>query len=461
MLPERRRQFWCRDRQRWITDHISYVRAENYLLSLHRQNQQARTGWVLPPEFDVTRLSWTRRQLAAVGGRQLPPGVIDRHARDDVIFDRLDRLVVWCCLSGCREDCRPLMPDGSRQPRQSTEWRYVESTAGRVYRFRVDARQEVGGVGVLDAAGSFLLTTVALDLRVDELVRLVRWHLVREFCRLQRYSLLIAGPQPGLSFSRVRAVPDLPDRDCGRVRAARIITDVPGLAVRAAVPPAPPAVRRVVLGGGGGGADGEFAEAGGNDTVVGVPVHSSRVPVLRVEPRRTAERHAASTPPPTGRNRASRELSPALPTFHEMLAAARAEAEASAENAASAGQFVDAEEEADREVHQIIEQRFSPICGRNSDTAVHNENRGARLAGLPVYSRGGTPPDDSQYDSDSDQEMPGNVYGASPETTVEAEAVEIDAGDVLPRPPGAHRRLGQYRMDQQRLVGVCHWQNKV
>ena len=107
--------------------------------------------------------------------------MIDRHARDDVLLARLDRLVVWGCLSGCQVD-------GSRQPRQSIEWRYVEASPGRVHRFRVDARQEVGEVGVLDAVGTFLITTIALDLRVDELVRFVRWHLVRDFCRRQRYS---------------------------------------------------------------------------------------------------------------------------------------------------------------------------------------------------------------------------------------------------------------------------------
>ena len=445
----------------------------------------------MPPEFDVTRLSWTRRQLAAVGWRRLPPGVIDRHVRDDVHFDRLDRLVVWWCLSGCQEDCRPLMPDGSRQPRQQTEWRYVETTAGRVYRFRIDARQEVGGVGVLDAAGSFLLTTIALDLRVDELVRLVRWHLVREFCRQQQYSLLIAGPQPGLSFSRARAVPDLPDRDCGRVRAARVVSDVPGLAVRAVVPPAPPVVRRVVLGGDVAGA--ASVEASGDDAAVDVPVHSSRVPVLRVEPRRPVERRAESASPSTGRNRSTREPSPELPTFHEMLATARAEAEASAEDAAAAGQFDDADEEADREVHQLMEQRFSPIRGSDSEAprqngrpvavvrprvrgvrhhvthgrgrgihwppsrdstptseaAGRNESRGARLAGIPVYYRGGTPPDDSQYDSDSDREMQWNLDDASPESTTEAVPADVNDVNVLPSPPGAGRGLGQYHLNQQ------------
>ena len=347
----------------------------NFLLSLYRQNQRERTGWVLPGEFDVRQLSWTRRQLAAVGGRQLPPGVIDSLARDDAHFDRLDRLVVWCCLSGCQEDCRPLMPDGSCQPRHSTEWRYVETTAGRVCRFRVDARQEVGGVGVLDAAGSFLITTIALDLRVDELVRLLRWHLVRV--------LPAAEVQPAYRWPSARFVVFA----CtSRARPARwrlwtcaccsacVVSDAPGLAVRAAVPPAPPAVRRVVLGGGGAGA--ESVEAGESVAAVKVPVHSSRMPVLRLEPRRPAGRRDTSPPQLTGQNRESRGPSPGLPTFHEMLAAARAEAEASAEAATVSGQFDDAEAEADREVHQLMEQRFSPIRDDGSDVP--------RQAGRPV-----------------------------------------------------------------------------
>ena len=74
--------------------------------------------------------------------------------------------------------------------------------------------------------------------------------------------------------------------------------------------------------------------------------------------------------------RASRELSPGLPSFHEMLAAARAEAEASAEAAATSGQFDDIEAEADQEVNQLTRQSFSPIRGTNDDVM--------RQAGKPV-----------------------------------------------------------------------------
>ena len=213
-----------------LTDHLLYKQLEEAIRAVIAAIKRGATRLRVPFEFDA------RYVADAYAAEYLGPldketgswcvEALLQHQEDDLRIMEYEGARIAFCMSGCAVDCRPVKIEAGEPLRRAVERRYLVLGENRLICFDVNALPDaVGGLGYHDAGGNFVVSSVELEERVEEMAAVARWHCIRDFLKVKGYSLLIAGPKPKLTHDPVQSMFGQRDWCCQSGSSARFVIE--------------------------------------------------------------------------------------------------------------------------------------------------------------------------------------------------------------------------------------------